>query len=264
MHNFFNKSRSSANTNKTEFTAEVLLMEFFINIGDVFLRALVSIAVLFVLTKLMGAKQISQLTFFDYAIGISIGSIAAELAASDEAEYLDTLLAMVIYSTVAVAISYATNKSIKARRFFTGTSTLLIDNGKLIRANLKKAKFDINDLLSEARYSGYFNISDIQFAILETNGHISFLPKSDKRPIMPQDLGMKPKQEGLCANVIFDGKVMEENLKGAGKNREWLDKQLEAQHVKRVEEVFLAICDESNQLTIFLKGEDAPKNSLLD
>lgn len=239
-------------------------MEIITGIIDVLIRSLVSIAVLFILTKLMGAKQISQLTFFDYAIGISIGSIAAELAATDEAEYMDTLLAMVIYSVVAILISIATNKSIKARRFFTGSSLLLIDNGKLIRSSLKKAKFDINDLLSEARYNGYFNISDIQFAILETNGRISFLPKSDKRPIMPQDLGMKPQQEGICANVIFDGKVMERNLIGAGKNREWLDKQLAAQHVKHVEDVFLGICDENNQLTVFLNGENTPKNSLLD
>ena len=239
-------------------------MEILTNIVDVLARSLISIAVLFILTKLLGAKQISQLTFFDYAIGISIGSIAAELAANDDAEYMDILLAMVIYSLVAVGISIATNKSIKARRFFTGTSLLLIDNGKIIRGNLKKAKFDINDLLAEARYSGYFNISDIQFAILEINGHISFLPKSDKRPITPNDLAMKPQQEELCANVIFDGKVMHENLKYAGKNEEWLNKQLEAQHIKRPEDVFLGICDDNDQLIVFLNDVPAPKRTLLD
>lgn len=239
-------------------------MEILTNIGDVLIRSLVSIAVLFILTKMLGAKQISQLTFFDYAIGISIGSIAAELAANDDAEYMDILLAMVIYSLVAVGISIATNKSIKARRFFTGASMLLIDNGKIIRANLQKAKFDINDLLSQARYSGYFNINDIQFAILEVNGHISFLPKSDKRPITPNDLGMKPQQESLCANVIFDGEVMYENLKYAGKNKEWLDKQLEAQHVKRPEDVFLGICDDNGQLIVYLNDVPAPKRTLLD
>lgn len=239
-------------------------MEIVTNILDVLARSLISIAVLFIMTKLLGAKQIAQLTFFDYAIGISIGSIAAELAANDDAEYLDILCAMVIYSLVAVGISIVTNKSIKARRFFTGASLILIDNGKIIRGNLKKAKFDINDLLAEARYSGYFNISDIQYAILEINGHISFLPKSDKRPIMPNDLGMKPQQEGLCANVIFDGKVMHENLKYAGKNKEWLDKQLEAQHVKRPEDVFLGICDDNGQLIVFLNDVSAPKRTFLD
>lgn len=239
-------------------------MDFLIGLGDVFIRSILSIVALFVLTKMMGAKQISQMTFFDYAIGISIGSIAAELAASDDAEYVDILFAMVIYAAIAVAISIATNKSLKMRRFLTGKSLLLIDNGKILREHLKKAKLDVNDLLAEARFNGYFNIKDIRFAVVEPNGRISFLPHSNKRPIQPSDLGMSPKDEGLNYNVILDGIIMDENLKAAGKNREWLMKQLEEQKVKRASDVFLATCDDDNQLTVFMKNEESSKNSIFE
>ena len=169
---------------------------------DIALRSVLSIIVLFLITRFMGKKQISQLTFFDYTIGISIGSIAEP--------YLHTLLAMIIYGLLAILISVITNKSIKARRFFTGRAFLLIQNGKILERNLSKAKLDVNDLLAAARIEGYFDLSDIAYGVLETNGRMSFLPVASKTPVTAGDIGIPLTQASLCANIIIDGVIMRE------------------------------------------------------
>lgn len=239
-------------------------MQPIIDVGEILLRSVSSIVILFILTKLMGYKQISQLTFFDYAVGITIGSIAAQMAFDKDTPFYFMVIAMAVYAGVSILISFITNKSIKARRVLTGTPIMLIENGKIIKKNLNSAHFDLNDLLSECRIGGYFNISDIQYAIMETNGKVSFLVKSDKRPLEPYDINLRPPQEGLCANVIIDGQVMQENLKMIGKNEEWLQKQLKEQKVNDVSQVLLGTCDRDNQLTLFFEKEKGTKHTELE
>lgn len=224
-----------------------------IDILDIILRALISIIVLFIITRLMGKKQISQLTFFDYAIGISIGSIAADMAASDEIPYQHALTAMVVYGIVSVVISVITNKSIKARRFFTGKTFLLIDKGKILEKNLSKVRYDINDLLAEARLAGYFNISDIDYALIETSGKISFMPKIESTPPTLSDLNVVKIPKGLTANVIIDGVVMHNNLKLIGLDEIWLKSEMKKQKADSVKDIILATVSSGNQLNIFEK-----------
>ena len=133
--------------------------------------SLVSLAALFLLTKLMGNKQVSQMNLFDYIIGITIGSIAAEMATElDTPE--NSLLAMVVYAVVAVCISLLTNKSLAARRIMTGKPLVLMDGGIIYRENLKKAKMDLGEFLMYCRIGGYFDLSQIQTALLEHNGDV--------------------------------------------------------------------------------------------
>ena len=171
-----------------------------------------SLVVLFLLTKIMWYRQMSQLSMFDYINGITIGSIAAEMATSLESDFLKPLVAMIIYGLSAVLISFFTSKSIKFRRIVTGKSLILYENNKLYQNNLKKAKLDIDEFLIQCRNSGYFNLSDIQTAILESNGKISFLPVSEKRPLTPNDMNLNPQKEDILTNVILDGKILEQNL----------------------------------------------------
>ena len=140
-----------------------------------------SIIVLFILAKLMGNREMSQLSMFDYVVSITIGSIAAEMSTSLENNFLEPFIAMVVYGIVATAISYFTCKSIKIRRIVSGRGKILYDNGKLYRKNLIKSKLDLNEFLMQCRINGYFNLADIQTAILEPNGRISFLPVSRKK-----------------------------------------------------------------------------------
>lgn len=198
----------------------------------------------------MGHKQMSQLDFFDYISGITIGSIAAELATELE-EPLKPLIAIAVYGAVAVLLSKITSLFPKSRKYINGTPTILMNNGKLYRENLKKAKLDLSEFMVMCRQQGYFNLSDIQTAVFEFNGKLSILPVSKKRPANPEDLNLSPAPEFIHTEVIMDGRILDENLKRMGLDDKWLQKQLNAQGYKKADEVFLALCDENNQLTVF-------------
>lgn len=220
----------------------------------VVLLSIGSFLTIFILAKLMGYRQMSQMSMFDYINGITIGSIAAEMATSLEENFIQPLSAMIVYALLTLCLSLLTSKSIKLRRFVEGKPLILINNGEIFRENLKKAKIDVTELLVQCRINGYFDISKIQTAILEANGTISFLPKVSDRPATPADMELSPNQDYLVANVILDGKIMEENLKHTGNDEKWLLSQIHGQGAKKIEDVLLAICDSSNKLTVFLKN----------
>jgi uncharacterized membrane protein YcaP (DUF421 family) len=212
-----------------------------------------SVLAIFVLTKLIGYRQMSQMSMFDYINGITIGSIAAEMATSLDNSFLQPLTAMIVYALSALFLSWYTSKSIKARRIIEGTPIVLLNNDELYMQNMKKAKIDISEFLVQCRVNGYFDVSKIQTAILEGNGKISFLPKSSDRPLTPSDMQLAPQQEHMTADVIIDGNIMQENLKATGNNEKWLLQQIKAQGADKAEDVLLAICDTSNKLTVYMK-----------
>lgn len=223
-----------------------------------------SLVILFILTKLMGNREMSQLTMFDYIVGITIGSIAAEMSTSLESNFMEPVVAMIVYGLVTVFISYITCKSLSLRRFFTGRARILLDNGKLYRKNFKSAKIDLNDFLMECRINGYFNLSDIQTAILEPNGRVSFLPKSLKRPATPEDLNLSPSIENVVINVILDGVLLKENLAKTGNNINWLENNLKEQGINDMKKIFLATCDNQNNLSIYVKLDKQNKHDFFE
>ncbi len=228
------------------------------------LETVVSIIMLFLITKLIGRKQISQLNIFDFIIGITLGNLAAEMAVNKEVSLAGGLIAMAVYAFSSILVSYITSKSIHARRFITGTPILLVQNGKLLLEGLKEVRFDINDFLEECRVSGYFDLSQIEYAIMEANGQVSFLPKSKYAPLTPNDLKIKTTYKGLCANLVIDGKVMKENLKNIGKDEKWLLKRLENNGYKQLDDLLLVICDADEKLTIYEKNSDEPAINVLE
>lgn len=221
------------------------------DILKIIILSIVSEIVLFILTKLMGNKEMSQLSMFDYIIGITIGSIAAEMSTALESDYMQPLVAMIVYAIVAVIISLLCEKSLKARRFIYGNSLILLDNGKLYRKNFKTAKLDLNEFLVQCRVNGYFNLSDIKTAILESNGKISFLPKSTSRPATPIDFNITPEPASINVNLIIDGRIIYENLKNSGHDEMWLQKELVSQGFEKPEQIFLATLDNQNNLSIY-------------
>lgn len=230
----------------------------------IIILSLVSEVVLFISTKIIGNRQISQLSLFDYITGITIGSMAAQMATDLDTHYYQPLIGMLVYALVSVTISVAISKSVKIRRFITGNSLILLDNGELYRKNFKTAKLDLNEFLLECRTNGFFNINDIQTAILESNGKISFLPKTEKRPVNPSDMNLKPEAERATINVILDGHVIKENLKHTGNDEMWLQKELSSQKIDKLEDVFLAICDNSNKLSIYTKKDISNSHDFFD
>lgn len=227
-----------------------------INLLKIIALSFSSLLALFILTKLMGNKQMSQLSMFDYIIGITIGSIAAEMATALETEFWQPLLAMGIYALIAILISILSTKSLKSRRLISGTTLILFDNGMLYRKNFQTAKLDLDEFLMLCRINGYFNLNDIQTALLESNGKISFLPKAEKRPTITSDFNLKPIQDRITVNIILDGKIIPQNLEYTGNDYVWIQNQLTKQGIKDISEIFLATCDSNNNLSIY------PKNNL--
>ena len=225
--------------------------------------SLASIITIFILTKLMGYRQMSQMSMFDYVNGITIGSIAAEMATSLEDSFVQPLTAMIVYALAAVLLSWTSSRSIKARRIIEGRPLVLMNNGELYRENLKKAKINVTEFLSQCRISGYFDVSKLETAILEENGKISFLPKVADRPLTPSDMQLSPKQDYMVANVILDGKIMEKNLKHTGKDEKWLQNQIKGLGAKQIEDVLLATCDAADQVTVYLKSNKKETKDIL-
>lgn len=212
-----------------------------------------SFIVLFLLTKLMGKRQVSQLSMFDYINGITIGSIAAEMATSLQSDFLKPLVAMIIYALFEILVSYLGCKSIRLRKFLNGKPLKLLDNSKIYYSNFKKAKLDVNEFLELCRGAGYFDISKIEAAYLEPNGKLSILPISSDRPATPADLNLNVKKEKPTIPVIIDGNILKENLKLTGNEETWLKKQLNSQSISQIADVFLAICDNNNKLSVYKK-----------
>ena len=234
------------------------------NILDVSYRSIITLVILFFITKMLGKKQISQLSFFDYVVGITIGNIAADISIDTKKSMIDGIISLFIYGFVSLFISYITRKSIILRRFFIGVPTLLVENGKIIESGLSKCKIDVNELLAEARIKGYFDLNEINYAIMETDGKISFLPFEWAKPSNKKDLKIKTSESALVTNLIIDGKCLENNLKNIKKDEDWLIHELKVNGYNHYDDVLLATYDNKNKFTIYRKNIKPEKNTVLE
>ena len=217
----------------------------------VILTALLSVASLFIITKIMGHKQVAQLDFFDYVSGITIGSIGAELATELEKPY-KPLIALAIYGLASLLLNLLAHKIPRTRKYINGTPTILMNDGNLYRKNLKKAKLDLSEFMLLCREQGYFDLDEIQTAIFEHNGKLSILPKAANRPATPDDLKITAKATHIGVEMIMDGRVMGDNLSRMGRDVNWLTKQLKIQGCKDAKEIFLGIYrPEEDKLTLY-------------
>lgn len=230
---------------------------------EVVLRTLLAIAVLLVLARLNGAKQISQLTFYDYIVGISAGSIAASMCIELDINLWFCLIAMTIFMLSSLVLSLLTSKSIMMRRMLTGSPVFLIDQGKILYDGLKRTHMDVNDMLRELRVMGYFDPAEVNYAIMETNGNLSVMPKVAERPAKTSEQGMTLPEDGLKANVIIDGKFMHGNLKAMDKTVEWVQNEVERQQAGPLSDIALATLDEEGSLSIYKKEKSPSKHNIL-
>ncbi|MCL1806221.1 MAG: DUF421 domain-containing protein [Oscillospiraceae bacterium] len=221
------------------------------HVWETVVHAAVSIGALFILTRLMGKKQIAQLTLFDYIIGISIGSIAAEGAIDPGVPLPVTLSALVVFSLFSIIFSYVSLKSYTGRKILEGNPVVLIENGMIIESGLKKARLNINELLEECRQKNAFNLSDIEFAILETSGRLSVLMKSCRQPLTPEDMQIDAAYQGICTGVIIEGKVLQRELSILRKDETWLEGELQKQGINGSDKVLLAYTDSAGNLVAY-------------
>ncbi len=212
----------------------------------------ISFGTLFLLAKLMGHKQIAQLDFFDYITGITIGSIAAEMATELE-EPWKPFVAMLVYGGATLLLSITAIKFPRTRKYLNGTPTILMNNGKIYQQNMKKAKLELSEFLLMCRQQGYFDLSNIQTAIFECNGKLTILPVSAQRPLTPNDMNLSPAQDLIFTELIMDGRILGNNLERMGLNVQWLDRQLEQNHIHCAEDVLLALCDQNLKAVFYKK-----------
>ena len=214
------------------------------------LTSLFSVAALFATAKLMGHKQVAQLDFFDYISGITIGSVAAEMATELE-EPWKPLVALLVYGVVSVLLGLLTQAFPRTRRYINGTPSILMNGGRLYRQNMKKAKLELSEFMLLCREQGYFDLSQIQTAIFEYNGKLSILPVSTHRPVTPDDLKLVPPVEHISTEVIMDGRVLGDNLSRMGRDLVWLEQELRARGYKKTADVYLGLCDTDGSLTLY-------------
>ena len=218
----------------------------------VFLRTILVLVLLFFLFKIMGKKQVSQMNMFDYITGITIGSIAADLSLDIEKNIMAGIICLLIYCLTDLLLSYLSLKSVKLRNFFNGREVIIIENGIINKENMAKNKITINILETEARVNGYFNLKEINNAILEPNGKISFEPKEKEKSATKKDININSKDKSLVYNIIIDGEIITENLEHINKDIDWLKHELKILGKKK-ENILLLTADLDNHINIYSK-----------
>lgn len=218
---------------------------------EVGLRTLFAVVILFLMTRLLGKRQISQLSFFEYITGITIGSLAAYISMDLESHWLLGLVSLIVWVMVSLGIEYLQIKSKKIRDLIDSKATVLIKDGKILEDNLKKERLSSDELLQQLRKKNVFKTADVEFAVIEPSGEINVLVKKEHLPLTPANLGIKVGPEQEPQTVIMDGKMLDEPLATIGLSREWLYTELEKIGVT-LENVFLGQVDSYGQLYVDL------------
>ncbi|BBH19513.1 hypothetical protein Back11_08580 [Paenibacillus baekrokdamisoli] len=218
---------------------------------EVALRTFFSVVFLFLLTKLLGKRQVTQLSMFEYITGITIGSLAAYISLDLNSHWSLGMVSLVVWVLVSLGIEILQMKSKTARDWLDTKSTVLIKDGKILEDNLKKERMTTDDLLAQLRKKSVFKMADVEFAIMEPSGDVNILLKRDNQPITPAHLGIKVGPEQEPQAVIMDGKIMNEPLATLGYSRDWLLTELEKTGVA-IENVFLGQVDMYGQLYVDL------------
>ncbi|TCL67341.1 uncharacterized membrane protein YcaP (DUF421 family) [Hydrogenispora ethanolica] len=221
----------------------------------VIIRSLISYFVLLVFMRLIGKQQMAELTFADYVVGITIGSIAATLSVQLNQNTTATLVGLGIWTLLPILLSYWSVKNVWIRKVVEGEATVVVENGKILENHLSKLHLSIDDLLSQLRSKNIFNIADVEFALFETNGKLSVQLKSQKQPLTPSDLQLPTQYAGLPTTLIEDGKVLKDALKSLNLAQAWLQHQLAKQNIRDFSQVSLAQLDTKGNLYVDMKGD---------
>lgn len=223
--------------------------------AEVALRSLLTFAVMLMFTRLLGKRQITQLTYFEYITGITLGSLAAYAALEESIHWLYPLLAIAVWTLASLGAELLTLKSKTARNLIEGKGTVIIKDGKILEDNLHKERYTTDELLSQLRQKNVFRAADVEFAVLETTGNLSVLLKREHQPITPTRLGVEVPNIQEPQTVIMDGKLLDEPLATIGLNREWLHTELEKIGVT-LDNVYLAQVDGYGQLYVDLYDDE--------
>ncbi|AOH53117.1 DUF421 domain-containing protein [Peribacillus muralis] len=218
---------------------------------EIVMRSLFFLIVLFLITKILGKKQLSQLSFFEYVTGITIGNVGAELATKVEGNIIHGVLSILVFALAPFLAGSISLKSKTFRDLVEGKASVFIKDGKVMEDNLKKEKYTIDELLALLRKKDVFDVSEVEFALLEANGDFSVMLKKQNQPLTPKDLNIPVAAVKEPQTIVMDGLILDEPLSTIGLNRHWLHTELDKLGVI-LENVFLAQANSNGELTVDL------------
>lgn len=221
----------------------------------VVIRSIISFFILLLLVRLMGKQQLAQLTFFDYVVGITIGSIASTISVQVNENLLSTMAGLATWTILAIVLAILSVHSVWIRKVVDGEAVIVVANGKILEENLKRIRIPLDQVLSELRTQGVFNITDVEFAMFEPGGKISIQKKAQKQPVTPGDLNITTQYDGLPTNLILDGMLLDDALHSLNLTKAWLQYQLSKQNIEDITEVSLAQLDTKGNLYVDLRGD---------
>jgi len=221
----------------------------------ILLFSAIAVTYLFVMAKLLGKKQIAQLDVIDYMLGIAVSSIAAEMATDmSDTPFWHYLVAMTFFFVLNLLIIFLERKGRFIKKFLKGVPLMVIYEGKINYTALKKSKMDINDLISKSREKGYFDLSDIEYAVFENSGALSIMPKGTLKPVVVEDIKAVPKPAKLPCYLIDDGNITYSTLNTIGKDISWLYQKIGISTKKELNNIILAVYDqEKDTIAVSIK-----------
>lgn len=216
----------------------------------VLVRSFIGFFSLLIFTRIIGKEQISQLTFFDYVLGITIGSIAASLTTDLSSRAWPHWVGLITWAALGYLMEIVTLKWRYAAKVLEGEPVIVIMSGKIMEDALKKAKYRVSDILELMRNQGVFDPNEVDFAIIESNGQLSILKKAEHLPLTPKDMNIPVKDSGISTELIYDGILIEENLRQLKKDKKWLTDELRAHGINNISEVFLVTLNPEGSIYI--------------
>lgn len=218
----------------------------------VVVRSIIAFFTLLILTHVLGKQQVSQLDFFEYVLGITIGSIASSLTVDLSIKAFPQWVGLITWTTAVLLLQQITVKWRAAAKYINGEPTIIIMDGKILERTLRSLRYTVSDLMEQLRQKDVFDLSRVAYAILETNGKLSVLLKPGFHPVVRNDMNLAGPPEIISQELIFDGVVVEPNLRQAGVSREWLMQQLQGRGIEDASDVFLATLNANKELYVDL------------
>ena len=219
------------------------------------LHAAEGYVLLLLVIRVFGRKALSEMTLFNFVLAITVGSLAAHVSLAGDNSPASTVTALLTFGILGFITDLIHMKSLRIRKLINSEPIVLIDSGQVVKANMAKVRVTLTELTAMLRSKSVFNLSDVNYAIMENNGVLSVLLKADKSPLTPSDMNLNPVEKKLTRDIIMDGKLLKENLKNSDVTEQELLERLQSMGIRDPEEVFYAGLDSSGQLYIS-KGED--------
>lgn len=221
-----------------------------LEIASTVYRTIVIYLILLLVMRIMGKREVGKLSPFDFVVAIVIAELAALPMDKEEMSLVHGMAPIFTLVGAEIFLSWLSLKSTWVRRFINGTPSVLVENGRLVEEEMRRNRYNVNDLLAQLREKGYANVADVEFAILETSGQLSVIPKAERRPVTPADLGLKVSAEGLPVILVIDGQLQERNLARIGWNRKKAEEVLRRKGVTDIKKVLLATVDSRGEVYV--------------